>query len=84
MDNGNDKNDLFLKAPQEPRKKAAWLRRWIETIFNVYGNVMDQAAKAMPEKNLETIVFEVNAVKEELLSLITPEKWERVNEPGKS
>lgn len=74
----------IFKMPEDPREKAVWLRRWIESLFNVYGSVTIQAAKAMPDRNFDKMETETTAVKAEFLKLINPEKWERENESGKS
>lgn len=84
MNNGKKEDYIPFKAPKDPRERAVWLRRWIQTVFKVYGSVMDQAAVAMPEKKIEKIVFEVDAAKIEVLNLINPEQWEKEDESGQS
>ncbi len=34
----------------------------------------------MPEKKIEQIIFEVDAVKDEIMQLIKPEQWEKEDE----
>ena len=83
----NDKDKpvvLTFKMPTDPREKAVWLRRWVTSLFKVYYSIMDQAAAAMPEKNIKQVEPEIDAAKIELMHLITPEKWEREDESGKS
>ena len=74
----------IFEIPGDSRQKAVWLRRWIESLFNVYGSITIQAAKAMPDRNFNKMETEATAVKAELLKLINPEKWESENESGKN
>ena len=80
--NGNGSTKTF-KMPEDPREKAVWLRRWIQSLFRVYLSVTDQVAVARPEMKFKEMEKEANAAKTELMHLITPEKWEKDDEPGK-
>jgi len=78
----NDKKGTvpIFEIPKDLRERAVWLRRWTETMFNVYGSVIVQAAKAMPNKSFDQIEMEIAAAKMELMNLINPEKWEGEDE----
>lgn len=75
----NDKKGTvpIFNPPEDPREKAVWLRRWIDSLFTVHGSATDQAAKAMPKFNFDKVYAELAAVKTELMNLINPEKWEK-------
>lgn len=84
MSNNDKKGTVpIFNPPEDPREKAVWLRRWITSLFKVYFSIMDQAAAAMPEKNVKQVEPEIDAAKTELMNLITPEKWEKEDESGK-
>lgn len=84
MNNGKKGPVPIFKAPQNLRERATWLQHWVNTIFNVYGSVIEQAIKAMPDKNIDQMKEEIEMAKITIMDLINPEKWERENEPGKS
>lgn len=73
----------IFKAPENLRERATWLRHWVNTIFNVYGSVIEQAIRTMPDKNIGQMKEEIEMAKIELMNLIKPEKWESEDEPGK-
>lgn len=77
--NGNGQDKIFEK-PKDPRERAVWLRHWISSLFKVYLSITDHAAAAMPYMTFDEMEKEAEAVKAELLGLITPEKWEKENE----
>ena len=81
----NDKKGTvpIFKMPEDPRERAVWLRRWIQSLFKVYLSITDHAAAAMPHMKFEQMEKEAKAVKQELMNLIKPEKWEKEDEPGK-
>lgn len=79
MNNGKKGPVPIFKPPEDPRERAVWLRRWVQTLFKVYYSVIDQAAAAMPYKNIKQIEPEIDVAKIELMHLITPEKWEKDN-----
>lgn len=77
MNNNGKSPCLTFKMPEDPRERAVWLRRWVQTLFKVYYSVIDQVAVAMPNKNIKQIEPEIDAAKIELMHLIKPELWER-------
>lgn len=82
----NDKNPPARNfyIPKDPRQRAVWLRRWIESIFKVYESIIKQIIEDMSDLSFDQVKIESEAVKNVILDLITPEKWEREDEPGKS
>ena len=83
MNNDGNGSGKVFKMPTDPREKAVWLRRWIQSLFKVYLSVTDHVAAARPEMKFDQMEKEADAAKIELMNLIKPEKWENEDEPGK-
>ena len=81
--NGNGSGKTF-KMPEDPREKAVWLHRWIQSLFKVYLSVTDHVAAARPNMTFKEMEKEAEAAKRELMHLIKPEKWESEDESGKN
>lgn len=74
---GNGSSTKTFKIPTDPKEKSVWMRRWVISLFKVYLSVTDHVAAAKPDMKFDEMEKEADAVKIEIMDLISPEKLEK-------